>query len=62
MKYAARIAILVFSLVALAHLLRFIFRIEVIVGGIVIPLWLSLLGTFITALIAVLLWREVRRN
>jgi len=55
-----KIAIAVFSLVAVLHLLRLIFGWEVIISGIVIPLWVSVAGFIIAAGLAVLLWKETR--
>lgn len=60
MKPAASIAVLVFSLVAMAHLLRLVLQIEVTAGGAVVPMWVSVLGVLVPALIAGMLWREQR--
>jgi hypothetical protein len=60
MKLFTKIAIAVFSLVAVLHLLRVIFGWEVIVSGMIIPLWVSVVGFIIAAGLAFLLWREVR--
>ena len=60
MKPFTKIAIAVFSLVAVLHLLRVIFGWEVIVSGIIIPLWVSVVGFIIAAGLAVLLWREMK--
>jgi hypothetical protein len=58
MKIGSRIAILVFVLVALAHLLRLVFDIGVTVGEWSVPQWLSVLGFVGPGFIAWLLWRE----
>ena len=60
MKPFTKIAIAVFSLVAVLHLLRLVFGWEVIVSGIIIPLWVSVIGFLAAGLLAVLLWREMR--
>jgi len=60
MKPAARIATIFLVLVALGHLLRLVFRVEVVAGGVVVPLWASALACIITGGLAVLLWRESR--
>lgn len=60
MKVFTNIAIIVFSLVAILHLLRLIFGWEVIVNGITIPLWISVIGFIFSAGLAFLLWRENR--
>ena len=45
-------------LVALMHLLRLLFQVEVIVAGTVLPMWMSLAGGIVTTILAVLLWRN----
>ncbi len=61
MKPAALIATVFLGLVALAHLLRLVLGVEVIAGGVTIPLWLSAVACVFTGGLAVLLWREGRR-
>ncbi len=58
MKPFTTIAILIFSLIAAAQLLRFLFRVEVIAGGISIPLWPSALAAVFLGALAYMLWRE----
>jgi hypothetical protein len=60
MKPASLIAVLAFSLVALAHLLRLVFRIEVLVGGATVPMWVSVVGLIVTGALAMGLWREAQ--
>jgi hypothetical protein len=60
MKLFTKIAIAVFSLVAVLHLLRVIFGWEVIISGMIIPLWVSVAGFIIAAGLAFLLWREMK--
>ncbi|MCX5711713.1 MAG: hypothetical protein NTY47_01400 [Candidatus Omnitrophica bacterium] len=43
-KIALRISGVIFGLVALLHLARLIFRVEIIAGGVSIPMWLSAVG------------------
>jgi hypothetical protein len=57
-KPASLIAVLVFSLVAAAHLIRLLFRIEVMVGDTLVPMSLSVVGFFIAAALALALSRE----
>lgn len=61
MKPIARIATIFLALVALAQFLRLILRVEVIAGGVTIPLWFSTLASVVTGGLAALLWRESRR-
>lgn len=60
MKPASLLAILVLSLVAIAHLLRLVFQAEVLVGGAAIPMWVSVVGLIVTGALAVALWREAQ--
>jgi hypothetical protein len=61
MKPFTTLAILIFALIALAHLYRLIRGCEVIVGGTVIPIWVSGVGLIVSAGLALMLWRESRR-
>lgn len=60
MKPFTTIAVFVFSLVALLQLLRFLLGWEVVVNGIVIPVWVSGVVFVITGALAAMLWREMR--
>lgn len=60
MKPIPLAAILVFSLVAITHLLRLILQVEVLVDGEVLPMWFSVLGSLIPGALAIGLWREAR--
>ena len=58
MKPFTMVAVVVFSLVALAHLLRLFAGWEVVVGGFVIPVWFSWIGLVIAGGLALMVWRE----
>ncbi|MFQ5534210.1 MAG: hypothetical protein ACE5EM_05240 [Sphingomonadales bacterium] len=58
MKPATKIAVIVLSLVAIAHLLRLLFSVEVTIGGWLAPMWLSVLGTVIPAALVFFIYRE----
>jgi hypothetical protein len=60
MKPFTRVAIAVFSVVALAQLLRILLGWPVTVNGILIPYWVSVIACGIGATLAVMLWRENR--
>ena len=61
MKPFTTIAIIVFSLIAFMHLLRLLFVWEVTINGMIVPVWLSLLGSMISSGLALMLWRESRK-
>ena len=60
MKMGTKLAILLLVLVAIAHLLRLVYGIEVTVGAWSVPQWVSGLGVIGPAVIAALLWSESR--
>jgi len=62
MKPFTTTAIVVFSLVSLAHILRLCFGFEVLINGWQVPMWVSAMGAVATGTLAVMLWRESRRD
>ena len=58
MKTGSRLAILLFVLVAIAHLLRLLYGMDVTVDEWIVPQWASVLGVIVPAAIAALLWKE----
>ncbi len=60
MKTGTFLAIVVFTLVAIAHLVRLVNGIDIIAGGYTVPQWVSVFGVAVPGLIAWLLWREGR--
>lgn len=58
MKPFTRIAVVVFWLIALLQLLRFIAGWEVTLNGAPVPLWLSALVAVFAVGLAVMVWRE----
>jgi uncharacterized membrane protein len=61
MKPFTTLAIVVFALVALAHLYRLIRPFEVVAHNFVVPQWVSAVGLIVAGTLAVMLWRESRR-
>jgi hypothetical protein len=61
MKPATTISMLVLAMVAVGHLLRLVLGVEIRVGGILIPLWVSVIACVVPAGLAVGLWRENRK-
>jgi hypothetical protein len=58
MKPFTAIAIAVFALIAFMHVVRLVLGWEVTVHGIVIPMWVSVLGLVIAIGLAWMLWHE----
>jgi len=59
-KPFTHIAIFIFTLMALLHVIRLFFGLKLAVNGVVVPLWASVLGVLIAGVLAVMLWRESR--
>ena len=62
MKPFTTLAVIVFTLVALAHLYRLIRGLDIVVQGHVVPQWVSIVGLVLAAILALMVWRESRRN
>jgi hypothetical protein len=62
MKPASLLVSIFLVLVAVLHLVRLVFQVEVIVAGAVMPMWASLFGFFIPTGLAMALLRESRIN
>jgi len=61
MKPFTTIASVFFIVVALLHLLRLFQGWEIIINGMHLPLWVSVLGCAIPAGLAFMLWREAHQ-
>ena len=60
MKPATRVAVLLLGAIAIAHVLRVVYAVEVTADGISIPIWVSWLGILVPGALAVGVWREHR--
>jgi len=60
LKPFTTIAVVVFSIVALVHLLRIAFAWQVMVAGISVPIWVSVVAVAGAAVLAFMLWHETR--
>ncbi len=60
MKPFTILAVVVFSLMCLVHILRLFYGWEVIVSGARIPVWASAVAAAVTGIIAYGLWKESR--
>jgi hypothetical protein len=61
MKPATTIVMFLLIAVAITHLLRFVFHVNVIVDSMIIPMWVSIPGCIVPAVLALVLWRENTR-
>ena len=58
MKPATMITVLFLAMVAAAHLLRLVLGVEIRLGSILVPSWVSVIACVVPAGLAVGLWRE----
>ena len=61
MKPVTTIVAILLMAISIAHLLRLIFQVNVVANGVNIPIWLSIVGCIIPAVLAFMLWRENRK-
>ena len=62
MKPFTNLAIAIFILIAVLHLLRLVFGWEVTLDGMVVPMWVSIMGFLIAGALAYFLWREAYKS
>jgi len=55
------LAVVVFGLVALVHLLRLVYGWEATINGAAVPMWASILALVVSGGLAVVLWQESRK-
>lgn len=58
MKPFTTIAVLFFAIVCIFHLLRLILGWEASINGMAIPVWVSIIGALVSAVLAVMVWKE----
>ncbi len=61
MKPFTTIAVVVFSIIAVLHLLRLFFHWQITINGVIIPVWVSIPGFIITGVLAIMLRREAKK-
>lgn len=59
-KIALNVAGVIFLLMSIFHLVRFIFKLEVVIGDFTVPVWYSLLGFIIPFLLSLWIFKSVR--
>jgi magnesium-transporting ATPase (P-type) len=52
------VAIVLFALIAVLHVLRLVFAWEVMIGNARVPMWASVLGAIVAGVLAVMVNRE----
>lgn len=62
MKPFTIVAAVVFSIIAVIHLLRLFFHWEVTVNGAIVPIWVSIPGVIIPGVLAIMLRREAKQK
>ncbi len=58
MKPATLVATILLFVVAILHLVRIFFQVELTVNGAMVPMWVSIFGFLFTAALAIMMWRE----
>ena len=54
------LAVAIFGLVAVIHVLRLIFAWDVTISGLVVPMWISMAGAILGGVLAVMVKKEAR--
>ena len=62
MKPFTNLAIAIFILIAVMHLLRLIYGWEATLDSMVVPMWVSMVGFLIASVLAYFLWREAYKS
>ncbi len=62
MKPFATIAIFIFGLVAFLHLLRLLLGWKIVIEGAEISMWASVVGCVVAGGLALMLWRESKKE
>jgi hypothetical protein len=61
MKPVTTIVVILLSAISIAQLLRLVFQVNIGANGMTIPIWLSIFGCVVPAVLAFMLWRENRK-
>ena len=60
-KPASLLSAVLLGFIALAHLLRLLFRLEITAAGFAVPMWASAIAFLVPGALAIALWRESRK-
>jgi len=58
MKPFTKFASIILAVVALLHLARVLLQSVVMVDDVIVPMWVSIVGFFVTIILSIGLWRE----
>jgi hypothetical protein len=58
MKPVTLVVSLLLALVSVGHAVRLLLKVDVMVNGFHVPLWISFVGCVVPAILAFFLWRE----
>jgi protein-S-isoprenylcysteine O-methyltransferase Ste14 len=61
MKPSVIVVTILLILVSIAHLLRLVFQAKVTLNSTEIPMWLSIAGCIVTAVLAIWLWQDNKK-
>jgi len=61
MKPVTTIVVILLSAISIAQLLRLVFQVNIVANGMTIPIWLSIFGCVVPAVLVFMLWRENRK-
>ena len=62
MRPFTKIASILLAIVGLLHLARVVFSMQIVVGSVEVPMWVSIAGFIIPVLLSIGLWRESKRD
>jgi hypothetical protein len=61
MKPVTTVVVFLLSAISIPQLLRIVFQVDIVANGVNIPIWLSIFGCIVPAMLAFMLWRENRK-
>jgi uncharacterized membrane protein YhhN len=61
MKPFTTIAVLIFAVICVVHIVRFFSAWPVRINNLDVPVWISVVGALVFGLLAFMLWRENKR-
>lgn len=58
MKPFTSIAVIIFAVICVVHILRLVLGWSAIINGVEVPVWASIVGAIVSGLMAIMVWRE----